>query len=208
MLENALPTPAVLSSLARHSFQRGLGRASFNGATPDFLAIGALQSSGEGRPNDHGFLVSIADDDESWLFLGGATRLPDSPVDGEGALNSSRELDERMSEEGWTLESSSATTGTSRSGDSTPAVIWAVDSVGWYKGFLKLLVGAVDMTGLAQTLTVEINKEKYQTSFSDRAAVLYTKVDLPPNAHFAVSKAVLGGSGTVMDGEQFDLMEP
>lgn len=208
MLESALPTPAVLSSLAMHSLQRGLRRASLNGANPDFLAIGALQSFGEGRPNEHGFLVSIAEDDVSWLFLGAATRLPDSSVDAEGVLNSSRELDELMSEEGWTLESSSATIGPSRSGDSTPAVIWAVDSFGWYKGFLKLLIGAVDMTGLARTLTVEINEEKHQSPFNDRAAVLYTKVDSSSNAHFAVSKAVLDGSGTVVAGEQFDFTEP
>lgn len=70
---------------------------------------------------------------------------------------------------------------------------------------MSLLVGAIDMTGIADRLVVEVNAVVHEARFVDRAAVLLLRLPHSPPGEYVGSRAVIDAAGSVMDGSALSL---
>lgn len=196
------PVPAVLSSLSLQSFRRNSRFEVPESSSATVLASGTLQGVTPEEPMEVCFLVTIDTEDTRHLLLGAVEPVYDEsgPDDQVLSLPPGIDLGDLPWEEGWMIGPMSTRSWKHSPDAPTPAVRWGVDFIGEQ----KLLYGAVDMTGLARTLAVDVNGAKYQAPFSDGAAVLYIKVDPSADSSYRGSKAVLDAGGAVIAGERFD----
>lgn len=196
MAASRTPTPALLASVGLRSYRRSPAYSAIGEPGAMLLAFDRARGEAEVGDESYGILMAIEDGSTRSILLGEVAGL--EQLEGVGSAAVEPALQD-LAEDGWYVTASSTST-TPSVRDTTPAIEWPGECVDLDPPGTKFLVGAIDMTGVADRLVVEVNDVVHEARFVDRAAVLLIRLPESPAGEYVGSKAVVDAAGTVIDG--------
>jgi hypothetical protein len=186
-------TIPILTELAEKILLRDKEQPRLEDTTVKVLAASPIRGVPTLKNRDTGFLAVYENEAGSFLMLGCARRLDD---DKDRASITARGNIDVV--EGWYVTILSTGRPLYADDMSTPAVVWGTSCLLYDDN--EMIYGAVDMTGTADKLTVELNGEAHAQQFENGAAVLCCTFVPSENGQLVEARAVIDSGGVVLSG--------